>query len=363
MNPILETTRLGQSIWLDNLSRTLIHEGTLACLIAEDGVSGVTSNPSIFHKAVSESPYYAEDLARLKQSQPDLERRYESLVVSDIQAACDLMHPVFERSGGDDGYVSLEVSPRWAHDEKATVAEGHRLSALVSRPNLLVKVPATPAGVQAFEKLTADGINVNVTLLFSLGQVEAINQAYLRGLRTRVANGQDVTRAKAVASLFLSRVDSLVDKRLEASNALGGSAEAMALRGKSAVAMAKLAYARYLALFHGPEFSDLKALGCRPQYLLWASTGTKNPDYSDLLYVEPLMGPETINTLPDKTLDALRDHGMAMDRVKEELMEAQAQFARLQALGIDMEQVGASLQEDGVGQFASAFDKLLALMQ
>jgi len=362
MNPIRETTKLGQSIWLDNLSRTLLHEGTLARLITEDGVSGVTSNPSIFHKAVSESPYYAEDLAALKLSQPDLERRYEGLVVADIQAACDLMQPVFEKSGGNDGYVSLEVSPRWAHDEQATVAEGHRLSALVSRPNLLVKVPATPAGVQAFERLTAEGINVNVTLLFSLGQVEAINQAYLRGLRTRVAKGQDISRAKAVASLFLSRVDTLVDKRLEGVVAQGDGQDTLALRGKSAVAMAKLAYARYLALFHGPEFSDLKALGCRPQYLLWASTGTKNPDYSDLLYVEPLMGPETINTLPDKTLEALRGHGKAMDRVNEGAADAQTHFARLKALGIDMEQVGATLQEDGVGQFASAFDKLLALM-
>lgn len=359
MNPITEVARLGQSIWLDNLSRSLLQEGTLARLITEDGVSGVTSNPSIFHKAVSESPYYATDLADLKRSEPESERRYEALVVADIQAACDLMAPVFQRSAGDDGYVSLEVAPRWAHDEQATVAEAHRLSGLVARPNLLVKVPATPAGVRAFETLTADGINVNVTLLFSLGQVEAVFQAYLRGLHTRLARGGDARQAKAVASLFLSRVDTLVDQRLESV----GTPEALALRGGSAVAMAKLVYARYQALFHGPEFQALRASGCRPQYLLWASTGTKNPAYSDLLYVEPLVGPETINTLPDKTLAALRDHGQVHASVSKNLGGAQEHYGKLAALGVNMEQVGLQLQDEGVGLFSDAFDKLLALMQ
>jgi len=356
MNPIQQAVNLGQSIWLDNLSRTLLRDGTLARLIAVDGVSGVTSNPSIFHKAVAESPYYADDLLGLRKSEADPERRYEGLVIADIQAACDLMKPVFERSRGEDGYVSLEVAPRWAHDRDATVAEGRRLSALVARSNLLVKVPATPAGVAAFETLTAEGINVNVTLLFSLGQVEAVNQAYLRGLARRVAAGQDIVANKAVASLFLSRVDTLVDQRLEAI----GTPEALALRGGSAVAMARLAYARYLELFHGPEFAELRARGARPQFLLWASTGTKNPAYSDLLYVEPLVGPETINTLPDKTLAALKDHGQVRASVAEGLEGAEAHYHRLADLGIDMEQVGRQLQDQGVELFADAFDKLLA---
>lgn len=358
MSPINEAVNLGQSIWLDNLSRTLLREGALARLITEDGVSGVTSNPSIFHKAVADSAYYAEDLMRLRQTEPEPERRYEALVIADIQAACDLMQPVFARTHGDDGYVSLEVAPRWAYDEQATVAEARRLSGLVARPNLLVKVPATPAGVRAFETLTAEGINVNVTLLFSLGQVESVFQAYMRGLRTRLERGQEVVRAKAVASLFLSRVDSLVDKRLEEM----GTAEALALQGGNAVAMAKLAYARYRELFHGPDFAGLRARGCRPQYLLWASTGTKNPAYSDLLYVEPLVGPETINTLPDKTLMALRSHGQVQASVSVGLEEAQAHFRKLADMAIDMEEVGLTLQEDGVAQFDAAFGKLIALV-
>lgn len=358
MNPINEAVRLGQSVWLDNLSRALLHEGALARLIAEDGITGVTSNPAIFHKAVETSPQYQADLARLRQSEADPERRYESLVVADIQAACDLMHPVFARTGGDDGYVSLEVAPRWANDETATVAEARRLAGLVARPNLLVKVPGTPAGVRAFETLTAEGINVNVTLLFSLQQVGRVFQAYLRGLGAWLAQGGDARHPKAVASLFLSRVDTLVDKRLEE---VGGDA-ALALRGKSAVAMAKLAYADYGALFHGPAFMEMGAQGCRPQSLLWASTGTKNPDYSDLLYVEALVAPETINTLPDKTLAALRDHGRIRNGIGAGLEEARSHYAKLVSLGIDMEQVGLVLQKEGVESFAAAFDKLLALM-
>jgi transaldolase len=336
----------------------LLQEGILGRLIAQDGIAGVTSNPAIFHKAVAESPYYGADLARLKETEADPERRYEALVIADIQAACDLLRPVFDRTAGEDGYVSLEVAPRWAHDEEATVSEARRLAGRVARPNLLVKVPATPAGVRAFERLTAEGINVNVTLLFSLGQTEAVFQAYLRGLRARLDQGGDATQAKAVASLFLSRVDTLVDKRLEAV----GSPAVLGLEGRSAVAMAKRAYARYRELFHGPAFADLRAAGCRPQYLLWASTGTKNPAYSDLLYVEPLVGPETINTLPDKTLEALRDHGQVQATIGQGLEEALEHLRQLADLGIDMEQVGLALQEEGVDLFAAAFNKLLGLM-
>ena len=355
MNATLHVTTLGQSLWLDNLSRSLLRDGTLAKLIAADGVSGVTSNPAIFHNALATSPYYADDLARLKAAEPDAERRYEALVIPDIQAACDLLLPVFERSSGHDGYVSLEVAPRWAYDAARTAQEAQRLSAAVERRNLLIKVPGTPEGLDAFEALTTLGINVNVTLLFSVDQTQAAFDAYIRGLAARARAGADVRASRAVASLFLSRVDTLVDAQL----ASIGTQEALSLRGKAAVAMAKLAYQRYLETFHGAGFVELAQRGARSQTLLWASTGVKNPDYHDLLYVEPLIGEETINTLPDKTLAALRDRGKPALRVEDGIAESEAQLAGLAHLGIDMEMVGHTLQVDGVKLFEAAFQKLL----
>jgi len=355
MNATQQVATLGQSLWLDNLSRSLIRDGTLARLIAEDGVSGVTSNPSIFHSALASSPDYADDMARLKTSEPDAERRYEALVISDIQAACDLLRPTFDASGGNDGYVSLEVAPRWAYDALRTVQEAQRLSAAVDRRNLLIKVPGTPEGIEAFEILTTRGINVNVTLLFSIAQTEAAFAAYIRGLTARMQAGADLRRSKAVASLFLSRVDTNVDKQLTAI----GTQQALSLRGKAAVAMARLAYQSYLKTFHGDTFATLANQGASPQYLLWASSGVKNPDYHDLLYVSPLIGKETINTLPDKTLAALREHGQPALRVEEGVAEAETQLTGLAQLGIDMEMVGHSLQVDGVKLFEAAFQKLL----
>ncbi|MHB0918020.1 MAG: transaldolase [Thiobacillus sp.] len=355
MNAAQHVATLGQSLWLDNLSRSLIRDGTLAGLIAESGVSGVTSNPSIFQNALATSPYYADDLARLKAGELDAEQRYEALVIPDIQAACDLLLPAYEASGGNDGYVSLEVAPRWAYDAAQTVKEAQRLSAAVDRRNLLVKVPGTPEGVNAFEALTTLGINVNVTLLFSVAQCQAAFDAYIRGLAARAAAGADVRRSKAVASLFLSRVDTLVDKQLTAI----GTQEALSLRGRAAVAMAKFAYQAYLQTFHGDAFAALAQQGATPQYLLWASTGVKNPDYADLLYVEPLIGAETINTLPDKTLAALVDHGKAALTLEAGTDEAAAQLAALAHLGLSMDAVGERLQVDGVGSFEASFTQLL----
>jgi transaldolase len=358
MSVLIDLRRLGQSVWLDNLSRTHLHEGSLARLI-EAGVSGITSNPTIFHKAVSESPYYKDDLDRLKHTEPDPERRYEALVVEDIRAACDLFRPVHEASQGDDGYVSLEVAPRLAHDTAGTVSEARRLANLVGRDNVLIKVPGTPAGVEAFERLTAEGVRVNVTLLFSLQHVVRVFEAYIRGAKRWLAAGGEPARLKAVASLFLSRVDTLANKRLDAL----ATPEAMHMRGKTAVAMARLAYQRYKDLFHGAAFAELKAAGVRPQYLLWASSGTKNPAYSDLLYVEPLMGPETINTLPDKTLEALLDHGQVAARLEQGVADAEAHLVRLEHLGIFPADLGEELQQEGVRLFAASYDQLLALMQ
>jgi transaldolase len=350
---------LGQRIWLDNLTRAHIRDGRLARFIAQ-GLTGITSNPTIFYKAVIEGSDYADQLGQLRQAEPDPERRYEALVSEDIRAACDLLHPVYVNSGGDDGYVSLEVAPRYAHDENTTVAEAKRLHALIGRENLLIKVPGTEEGIRAFARLIADGMRINVTLLFSLHHVVRTFEAYIRGAHHWLEKGGNADQLKAVASLFLSRVDTLVDKKLEAI----GTAQALALRGQSAVALAKLAYQRYQDFFmaHG-YFTYLRAHRVRPQYLLWGSTGTKNPGYSDLLYVEPLIGSDTINTLPDKTLAALADHGRIGPTLHLGIPDAEAALVKLESLGISPTQVGEELQVEGVRLFAESYDKLIEAMK
>jgi transaldolase len=356
MNPLLQVRKLGQQIWLDNLSRTLLQEGQLASFVRDDGVSGITTNPAIFHKAIAGGRYYEDDLGHLKAQALSAEARYEALVIPDVQQACDLLLPTWEEAAGEAGYVSLEVSPALAHDAAGTVAAGRRLHAAVGRDNLLIKVPATAAGLEAIEQLIGAGVSVNVTLMFSLAHVEAVAAAYLRGLTRLLADGGDPRKVYSVASLFLSRVDTLVDKRLEE---IGG--EALNLRGKSALALARLAYAAYRERFHGSAFATLRSRGARPQYMLWASTGTKNPAYSDLLYVEPLIGPETVNTMPDATLAALRDHGKVTNTLGNDLAGAIVPFAALADMGLDMEKVGDLLQKDGLAQFETAFTHLLEL--
>ena len=357
MNPLQEIKRLGQSVWLDNLSRTLIQEGGLQRLITEDGVSGVTSNPAIFFNAISKSPYYRDDVARLKAAKTPAEPLYETLVVPDIQAACDLMRPEYERTHGRDGYVSLEVSPALAHDAAGTVAAGLRLKATVQRKNLLIKVPATPAGLTAIEELISQGCSVNVTLMFSLTHVDAVAKAYVRGLQRLVDAGGDPRPVKSVASLFLSRVDTLVDKQLD-----GVGGDALKLRGKAGVALAKLAYREYQKTFTSDAFLKLAARGAVPQFMLWASTGTKNAAYSDVMYVEPLIGPDSVNTIPDATLAAFRDHGKAANTLDTGMADAQAHFDALAKAGINMQQVGETLQVEGVKLFEQAFDQLLKLL-
>lgn len=358
-NSLLELKSLGQHIWLDNLSRTLLQEGTLQRLIDEDGVDGVTSNPAIFQKAIAGSPYYQKDLERLRASGLDAEARYESLVIPDIQAACDILLPAYTASKGETGYVSLEVSPALAHDMAGTVAAAQRLHAAVGRDNLLIKVPATPAGVSAFEQLTGAGLRVNVTLIFSLAQYEAVAQAYLRGAQHWLDGGGAARQMRSVASVFLSRVDSLVDQRVE----ILATPQAMALLGKSGVALAKSCYRRYREIFHGAPFAQLKTAGVRPQTPLWASTGTKNQAYSDVLYVAPLIGPETINTLPDATLAAFRDHGPARETLMMGMEAAQAHILALAAAGIDLEDSGETLQVEGLHLFVEAYEKLLAAVK
>jgi transaldolase len=358
-NPLLRLHQLGQRVWLDNLSRTLLREGALQKLINEDSLAGVTSNPTIFFKAISESPHYRDELAALRRD-PGLggERRYEQLAVRDIQDACDLFLPLYVRTDGEDGYVSLEVSPALAYETEATVEAGLRLKGEVNRPNLLIKVPATKPGLGAIEQLIGQGCSVNVTLMFSLDHVRDVAGAYMKGIERWVGrSGADPRPVKSVASLFLSRVDTLVDKRLEG---IGG--EALALRGQAAISLAKLAYEEYKTVFGGPLFAPLAAKGARRQYLLWASTGTKNPAYGDVMYVEHLIGPETINTLPDSTLNAFRDHGRAELTLERDLDRARQVFADLARHDIHMGKVGDELQVDGVKLFQQSFDQLLALM-
>jgi transaldolase len=359
MNPLIVLHTLGQRVWLDNLSRTLLEEGGLLKLITEDALAGVTSNPTIFYKAISESPYYRHELEQLRRNRSlSPEQRYEQLAIADIQKACDLLHPLYVRTEGEDGYVSLEVSPALAHDAEGTVEAALRLKALVNRGNLLMKVPATKQGLRAIEQLIGQGCSVNVTLMFSLDHVRDVSKAYMNGIEQWLAHSDaDPSPVKSVASVFLSRVDTAVDRQLDA---LGG--DALKLRGQAGVALAKLAYEEYKKVFGGPLFAPLAAKGARRQYLLWASTGTKNASYSDVMYVEPLIGPETINTLPDPTLDAFREHGKAALTLARDLDDARHVFAKLGRLGIHMGEVGDQLQAEGVRSFQHSFDQLIALM-
>jgi transaldolase len=346
---------VGQSFWLDNLSRGMLQRGELTALVQAGEVTGITTNPAIFRNAIAKGTDYADALAALRGTEPDPERRYEQFAIADVQAACDVLRPVHDAAAGDDGCVSLEVSPRLAHDAAGTLAAAKRLWAAVDRPNLMIKIPGTEAGADAFEDCIAAGISVNVTLLFSFAQMTRVFDAYQSGLERLRAAGGDVRKVKAVASFFMSRIDSLVDKRLDAI----GTPEALALRGRDAVAVGKLAYRQWQAFFSTPRWQGLAASGARPQYLLWASTSTKNPAYPDLLYVEPLIGPQTINTLPDATLVAFRDHGTVASRLTDGVDDAQAVVDAVQRLGIDHEAVGAQLQTEGLALFDEAYAALL----
>jgi transaldolase len=364
MNPLLELKQLGQSVWLDNISRKLIASGELERLVKEDGISGVTSNPTIFEKAISGGTDYDDAMrALIAQDKSDSEI-YDTLTVADIQAATDILRPVFDATHGDDGYVSIEVSPKLAHDTEGTIADARRLRAAVNRLNLLIKVPATREGLPAIRQLLSEGINVNVTLMFSMAHYEAVAEAYIAALEDRVRQGLPIGDVASVASFFVSRVDTLVDKLLEEKTRTEGpdAEQAAALRGKLAVANSKLVYQRFKEIFGSERFTALAAQGARVQRVLWASTSTKNPTYSDILYVETLIGPDTVNTMPDETIVAFRDHGKALVTVEDELEDARAAFKTLAELGIDMHAVGEQLSVEGVDKFSQSFDKLFAVI-
>jgi len=357
MNPLRSLwDDFGQAVWLDYIERDLITGGGLRRLVAADGIRGVTSNPSIFHQAITRGEAYGAAIDALLAERPRLSTAelYEALVIEDIRGAADVLRAVYDESDGSDGFVSLEVSPHLAADPRRTVEEARRLWREVARPNLMIKVPATAAGLPAIEQLIGGGINVNVTLMFSLAHYEAVAAAYLAGL----GHAAEPARAASVASFFVSRVDTVIDAQLEAV----GTAEALALRGVAAVANAGLAYRRFQEIFHGDGFAPLARRGARVQRPLWASTSTKNPSYPDVKYVEELVAPETVNTIPTATLDAYRDHGRPRRALAESAGGHAADLERIRRLGVDVDRVAEQLQVDGVAAFARSFDQLMAAL-
>jgi transaldolase/glucose-6-phosphate isomerase len=365
MNPLRALAEHEQSVWLDFLSRELLDQGRLERLVEQDGVAGVTANPSIFEKAIADSAAYDADIARAVQDgDPPVSAIYEQLAIADIRRAADILRPVYDAKQGRDGFVSLEVSPYIAFDTAATIAEAGRLWQAVGRENPMIKVPATAPGIPAIRALVGEGLNINITLLFSQEVYEQVVEAYLGGLEELAARGRPVARVASVASFFVSRIDTLADKRIAERLAQTRDQSARtalaALRGKVAIANAKLAYRRYRRRFAGPRWERLAQLGARPQRLLWASTGTKNLEYSDVLYVEELIGPDTVNTMPPKTIDAFRDHGRVRDSLVENVDAAEQTLAALEGAGISLDAITAELVVDGVKQFADSFDQLLA---
>lgn len=366
-NSLQALADFGQSPWYDNIRRDLLASGELARMIREEGLRGLTSNPTIFDKAVSDGADYDEEIHQMiaagLREPKDI---YESLAVADIRRAADLFSPVFLDSKGSDGFVSLEVSPGLAHDAEGTIAEALRLAALVDRPNAMIKVPATRAGLDAVERLTAEGLSLNVTLIFSVPRHAAVAEAYLKGLEQRAAAGLPLSNIASVASFFISRIDAAVDRELDGKIAAAtdpaDKKRLAALQGQAAIAGAKLAYLKAADIFAGPRFAALAAKGARVQRLLWASTGRKNPKYSDTRYVEELIGRDTVNTIPPATWTAFLDHGRPRASLEEAPEAARAALEGLSRAGVDLERVAAALEAEGVRSFADSFDKLLIVV-
>ena len=357
-NPLVAAGTAGQSLWLDYIQRSMISNGELQSLISDDGIKGITSNPSIFENAIANTDEYDGQIRQVLAENPNASSTeiFKALAIKDISDAADAMLGTYNASRGDDGMVSLEVSPTLAHDAAATVAEARELHAAINKPNVMIKVPGTKAGVEAFETLTTDGISVNITLLFSVDRYKEIVQAYLRGLETRLGKSQDISKIASVASFFVSRVDVAVD------NALSDHSDKKAteaLMGNVAIANAKVAYGYYQNIFTSPQFEKLASAGAIPQRLLWASTATKNPEYRDVYYVEELMGPDTVNTIPPKTMDAFRDHGVVENRLQSPVEQSQAVLDQVAALGVDLRPITDKLEADGIESFATAFERLL----
>lgn len=364
-NPLLNLETLGQSIWIDFISRGMISSGKLQKLIEEDGVSGVTSNQSIFEKAITNSDDYDETIRALTLQEKTADEIYQVLTVQDIQRVADLLRPTYDRANGRDGFVSLEVSPGLAYDTDGTIEEARRLWSLVDRPNSMIKVPATAEGIPAIQQLTGEGINVNITLLFGLPRYQEVANAYITGMETLAHEGRDLSQIASVASFFLSRIDVLLDPLLEKKSQAGSPQADVAarLQGQVAIASAKVAYQLYKEIFSSDRFAKLANKGAHTQRLLWASTSTKNPSYSDTKYIEPLIGQDTINTLPIETLDAYRDHGKPQPSLEQNISEAYHVLNKLSVVGIDLDQATQQLEQEGVEKFASALDQLMASLK
>ena len=357
-NRLVQLQDFDQSVWLDSISRGLVRSGQLQALVDNDGLRGMTSNPAIFEKAISGSDDYRDQLRALHAAGKSTVEIYEAVAITDIQSACDVLRPVYDASDGEHGLVSLEVSPELAFDTEGTIAEVRRLWQQVDRRNLMIKIPATDEGVPAVQQMLTEGHNVNITLMFSLTDYDNVAEAYISALEARAAAGKPIDRIASVASFFVSRIDTLADELLEA-RVQAGETRAQELMGQVAIANAKVAYQHFLKFFKSERFRKLEAQGARVQRVLWASTSTKNPAYSDVMYVEDLIGPHTVNTLPDDTMDAFRDHGTLAQTVDTGAAEAQAVLDALSAVGVDYDAMTRQLQQEGVDKFVHPYHTLL----
>jgi len=366
-NHLLEINAHGQSIWMDNLARDLIESGALKRLVEEQGISGITSNPAIFEKAIKGNAIYDADIEAGLKAGHSVPEIYEALVFADIQRACDVLRPVYDRTDGLDGYVSIEVPPTIARDTAQTVQEARRYFEAIARPNVMIKIPGTPEGLLAVEQSIRAGLNVNVTLLFAIDSYVETFWAYIRGLEGRVADGQPIDHIASVASFFLSRIDTKVDQqiaeRLVGIDDLSRKAQLESVLGKVAIANAKVAYQKYKEILASDRWQALAARGAKVQRLLWASTSTKNPQYSDVMYVDSLVGPDTVNTLPPETIEACVDHCDVGDRLEQDVAQAQTLIATLPELGIDLDQVMAELLEEGIDKFVQPFNTLMQSLE
>ena len=361
-NPLQQLQSLGQSVWYDNIDRSQLVSGQFKQMLDEDSITGVTANPTIFEKSVSAGHAYDEQMNQLIQEGKSTNEIYEAMIITDIRTVADLLRPIYDRTNGLDGYVSLEVSPDLAHDTNGTIAEVRRFYKMVDRPNLMIKIPGTPEGLPAIRQALVEGININITLIFSLETYKEVAEAYISALEDRYAAGQDISTIGSVASFFVSRVDTLVDKLLEdKAKATSDSAEQQkfkSLEGKAAIANARIVYQEFKKIFHSPRFESLKHSGAHVQRPLWASTSTKNPAYRDVLYAEELIGPDTVDTMPLETIEKFSDHGQVRLSIEDNLEQAKSELDALEQIGIHYDQVTQQLQDEGVQKFADSFHQL-----
>jgi transaldolase len=367
VNPLHELAALGQSVWYDNIDRGQLQSGMFKNMLEEDGISGVTANPTIFDKSIGQGHAYDEQMEQLIREGKDRSDIYETMIIADIRTVADMLRPIYDHTNGLDGYVSLEVSPDLAHDTEGTLNEVRRFWQMVDRPNLLVKIPATPEGIPAIRQALTEGINVNITLIFSRSVYRQVVEAYLEALESRNAEGKDISTIASVASFFVSRVDTLVDKmldeRIKASKDSNEQQYLKSLQGKAAIANARLVYQDFQALFSTPRFETLKHSGAMVQRPLWASTSTKNPAYRDVLYAEQLIGPNTVDTMPLETIENFRDHGQVSLTVDKDVEKAVSELGALEAIGIGYEQVTQQLLDEGVQKFADSFHDLFKTIE